>query len=232
MALGGGRKALPHLTPSQGFSLQSHHHWNLSLPQFLLTGFLWSLPWTLIFYPCCSHVFLLFSHVWLFATLWTVAHQAPLSMGFPSKNTGMGCHFLLQGFFLTQGVNLPLLHWQADSLLLSHQGSPVPSVSWLVWIAQHHHPIDSLSQHSFHHWRPWGIVLKPSHPQDCSFQLWHMFAWPCGYDSDDVFGMDFCKCAAPSISLPSPTPLNPPPTPYCMRQVSYCSLDVQYYPVC
>ena len=26
----------------------------------------------------------------------TVAHQAPLSMGFPSKNAGVGCHFLLQ----------------------------------------------------------------------------------------------------------------------------------------
>ena len=34
---------------------------------------------------------------------------------FPSKNTGVGCHFLLQGIFLTQGSNLhllPLLHWQ------------------------------------------------------------------------------------------------------------------------
>ena len=32
-----------------------------------------------------------------------------------------GCHFLLQGIFLTQGSNLSLLHWQADSLPLSHQ---------------------------------------------------------------------------------------------------------------
>ena len=30
-------------------------------------------------------------------TLWTVASQAPLSMGCSGKNTGMGCHFLLQG---------------------------------------------------------------------------------------------------------------------------------------
>ena len=37
-------------------------------------------------------------------------------------NTGMGCHFLLQGMFLTQGSNMSLLHWQADSLPLSHQG--------------------------------------------------------------------------------------------------------------
>ena len=28
---------------------------------------------------------------------WTVAHQAPLAMGFPSKSTGVSCHFLLQG---------------------------------------------------------------------------------------------------------------------------------------
>ena len=35
----------------------------------------------------------------------------------------MGCHFLLQGMFPTQGLNSCLLHWQADSLLLSHQGS-------------------------------------------------------------------------------------------------------------
>ena len=35
------------------------------------------------------------SHVWLFATPWTVAHQAPLSMGFSRQNTGVGCHFLL-----------------------------------------------------------------------------------------------------------------------------------------
>ena len=30
-----------------------------------------------------------------------VAHLAPLSMGFPGKNTGVGCHFLLQGVFLS-----------------------------------------------------------------------------------------------------------------------------------
>ena len=42
---------------------------------------------------------------------------------FPGKNTGAGCHFLLQGIFLTQGLKpclLHLLHWQAGSLLLHH----------------------------------------------------------------------------------------------------------------
>ena len=39
----------------------------------------------------------------------------------PGKNTGVGCHFLLQGIFPTQGSNprlLCLLHWQAGSLPL------------------------------------------------------------------------------------------------------------------
>ena len=38
---------------------------------------------------------------------------------------GVGCHFLLQEIFLTQGSNPHLLHWQADSLPLSHLGSPI-----------------------------------------------------------------------------------------------------------
>ena len=43
---------------------------------------------------------------------------------FPSKNNGVCCHFLLQGIFLTQESNPRLLHWQEDSLPLSHLGSP------------------------------------------------------------------------------------------------------------
>ena len=35
----------------------------------------------------------------------------------------MGCHFLLQEIFLTQGSHLCLLHWQADSLPLSPKGT-------------------------------------------------------------------------------------------------------------
>ena len=50
------------------------------------------------------------SHVQLFATQWTVAYNAPPSMGFSRQETGVGCHILLQGIFLTQGLNLNLLH--------------------------------------------------------------------------------------------------------------------------
>ena len=43
------------------------------------------------------------------------------SWDFPGKNTGVGCHFLLQGIFQAPGSNLCLLCWQADSLPLSHR---------------------------------------------------------------------------------------------------------------
>ena len=42
---------------------------------------------------------------------------------FPGKDTGVGCHALLQGIFPTQGLNQHRLRCQADSLPLSHLGS-------------------------------------------------------------------------------------------------------------
>ena len=43
---------------------------------------------------------------------------------FSGKNTGVGCHFLLQGIFPTQGSNLGFLHCRHILYHLSHQGSP------------------------------------------------------------------------------------------------------------
>ena len=41
-----------------------------------------------------------------FVTPWTVVHQALLCLSdSPGKNTGLGCHFLLQGTFPTLGLN-------------------------------------------------------------------------------------------------------------------------------
>ena len=44
---------------------------------------------------------------------------------FPGKNNGVGCHFLFQGIFLTQGQNPSLLLWQVDSSPLSHGEAPL-----------------------------------------------------------------------------------------------------------
>ena len=53
---------------------------------------------------------------------------------FPGKNGAVDCHFLLQGIFLTQGLNPHLLRWQRDALPLGQQGSPVLYSRWLLVI--------------------------------------------------------------------------------------------------
>ena len=53
---------------------------------------------------------------------------SPVRGIFPGKNTGVGCHSLLQGIFKTQGSNLyllSLLHWQTGSLPLAPSGKPL-----------------------------------------------------------------------------------------------------------
>ena len=68
-----------------------------------------------------------FNCVWFFATLWSVACQASLSMGFSCQEYWSGLHALLQGIFPTQGSNLCLLyllHWEASSSPLGPPGKP------------------------------------------------------------------------------------------------------------
>ena len=77
------------------------------------------------------HLVCVLSHVQVFATLWTTAHQAPLSMGFSRQQYWSGLHVLLQGIFPTQGSNphlLCLLHWWEDSQ--HHLGIPI--LKWFI----------------------------------------------------------------------------------------------------
>ena len=112
-----------------------------------------------LFSPACA---LLLSCARLFVTPWTIACQPPQSMGFSRQENWMGCHFLLQGIFPTQGLKLHLLYWHADSLPLSHLGSPFsPATSPLC----HSTPV------------VWASLLSPAlaslfYPRDlssCSF---------------------------------------------------------------
>ena len=67
------------------------------------------------------------SCIQLFATPWTVAHQAPLSMGLSWPEYWSGLPFVPLGDLPDPGVNphlLQLLHWQVDCLPPSHLGSP------------------------------------------------------------------------------------------------------------
>ena len=83
---------------------------------------------------CCAE---LLSCVRLFVIPWTVA--SPDSSGHgdsPGKNTGVGCHALLQGIFLTQGLNPTLPHCRWILYQPSYQGSPLSSrghpYSWFM----------------------------------------------------------------------------------------------------
>ena len=87
-----------------------------------------------IFGLCMFRDVLLFSRQVVsdcFVTKWTVAHQAPLSMGFYRQELGVGCHFRLQGIFPTQGLNLNFLSWPTVSIPLSHRGSPSVMISYI-----------------------------------------------------------------------------------------------------
>ena len=68
----------------------------------LSVGFSRQEYWSGLPFPSPMHAYMLsrFSHVRLHVTPRTAAYQAPSSTGFPGKNTGVGCHFLLQNYFV------------------------------------------------------------------------------------------------------------------------------------
>ena len=78
------------------------------------------------------------SRVWLFVTQRTVASQAPLSIKFSRWENWSGLPIPTPGDLPNPGIKLTslascLLHWQVDSLSLSHQGSP--RLLFLKWIS-------------------------------------------------------------------------------------------------
>ena len=75
-------------------------------------------PWS-VFQTC------MLSHVWLFVTPRTVAHQAPLSMVCSRQEYWSWLPFLLQGIFPAQGPNACLLHWQEDYFTTASPGKPI-----------------------------------------------------------------------------------------------------------
>ena len=78
----------------------------------------------------CAHVCALSYSVML--TFWNPMDCSRPGSSFhgdsPGKNTGMGCHVLLQGLFLTQEANKGLLHCRKILNQLSYHGSPLWSV--------------------------------------------------------------------------------------------------------
>ena len=73
----------------------------------------------------CSHAVFSLSCVQLFVTPWTVAHQTPLSMGFPRQEHWSGLPFPSPGDLPEPGNELVSLALQVDSLPAEPSGKPV-----------------------------------------------------------------------------------------------------------
>ena len=80
--------------------------------------FLWRLTLRKYMHACVR------SHVWLFATPWTVARQAPLFMGFSRQEYWSGLPLLPPGDLPDSGIKPTSPHGQGGSLPLCHLGSP------------------------------------------------------------------------------------------------------------
>ena len=127
-----------------------------------------------LLYPCTcvlSH----FSFVQLFATSWTAAHQAPLSMGFSRQEYWNGFHALLQGIFPTQGSThvscvsciaggffLPLIRVSPEKAMAPHSSTLAWKIPWMEEpgrlqsmgsLRVGHDRVTSLSLFTFMHWR-------------------------------------------------------------------------------
>ena len=77
-----------------------------------------------------------------FCDPWTVVLQLLCSWSFPGKNTGVGCHFLLEGIFLTQGSNLVSPALAGGFFTTLPPGKPIHS-------ADMHHINSSKNRNSF-----------------------------------------------------------------------------------
>ena len=102
------------------------------------------------------------SQVWPLAIPWTVTHQATLSWDSPGKTTGVDCHFLVQGIFLTQGLNLGLLNCQVASLPLTPPKKPYFRERELVTqlCPTLHNPMDCSPPGSSVHGIPQARILQ------------------------------------------------------------------------
>ena len=102
------------------------------------------------------------SHIWLFVTPWTIAHQTPLSMGFSRQEDCSGLPCPPWWDLPEPGIKCMSPESQADSLLLSHQGrhptltpSPGPTKKKRIVFRKSRHRGSSVSD------------------QACSGQPWH-----------------------------------------------------------
>ena len=130
--------------PRQHIKMQKHHFASKGLynqSYGFSSNHVWMWEWTIKKAICMLSCF---SCVQFFATLWTVAHQAPLSRGFSTQEYWNGLPYPLAGALLNLRTEpailihfLRLLHWQAVSLPEAPLGKPKEGwtpKNWCFWI--------------------------------------------------------------------------------------------------
>ena len=116
-----------------------------------------SLPCLWAVYMCAQSL----SHVWRFATPWTVPARLLCPWNFPGKNTGTDCHFLLQGIFPTQGLTPPTDRWILYHCFLSMTTAGLCPWDFLKYFCL----MKTSKKHAFHIFRGAFDGLKES--------IWH-----------------------------------------------------------
>ena len=91
------------------------------------------------------------SVVWDSATSWTVAHQAPLSMGFSRQENWSGLPFPSPGDLLKPGIDPGSPSLQADSLPCEPPGKPFST----TWTWGYHQDRHRIFQHLTLSWNIW-----------------------------------------------------------------------------
>ena len=135
----------------------------------------------------CVHMLSHFCHVPVFATLWTVAHQAPVSMGFSREEYWSRLLCFPPGDLLNPGIKPESLMspaWKAGSLLLAPPGKPFEMVIIAVMM---------IESSDLHPHLPRGItcgLLKITH-------TWLLSQRLCGYWSSSL------RCFCESLSVVS-----------------------------
>ena len=126
-----------------------------------------SLSYFQLFHQSCSHTFVVvnysLSHVQLFLAPWTIAHQAPLSMGFPKQEYWSGLPFPFPGYLSWPRIEPMSPALQLDSLPLRHPGSAFSYIPRLeVMVPNQRHLSKFPGENLYGHKTDYSYILVPT----------------------------------------------------------------------
>ena len=170
------------------------------------------------------------SHIQLVATCWTVNRRALLTVGFPRQEYWSGLLCSPPGDLPNRGLNpglLHLLHWQADSLPLSHLGLKILQCVSFVHRKCEHTAVADMSVSELtpleactSSWTQLLLSLCGQPYWPLSVENWPVSFWPWT-------PMPHCfLCFRISLSSTPSTPTYSPHTIWLLKWLSLCTLCV------